>query len=92
MSLYFSLNSSTFCCNVSSVALSTSAPLLVEASPLAVSSPFGVGFGVSLLGALGDSFTPPRGPISANCCPICPNSATTLGCYRDWETDRKSVV
>jgi hypothetical protein len=31
-----------------------------------VPSPFGFGLGVSDLGALGDSLTPPRGPISAS--------------------------
>ena len=65
LSLYFSLNSSAFFCNDSSVALSTSAPRVVPASPLAVPLPLGLGLGVSLLGALGDSLIPPLGPTSA---------------------------
>jgi len=45
--------------------LLTFAPLLVDASPLAVPLPFGFLLGVSLFGAFLLRFTPPLGPISA---------------------------
>jgi len=45
--------------------LLTFAPLLVEASPLAVPFPFGFLLGVDEPGALGDFLTPPLSPISA---------------------------
>ena len=64
--LSLSLNSLTLLSKVFSCSAVTFAPLLPLASPLALPSPVGLGFGVSLFGALRLSFIPPLGPTSAN--------------------------
>ena len=64
-SLYLSLNSSTFFLKVSSISFVITAPLVDDALPFAVPSPFGFEFGVSDFGAFLLSLIPPLSPIVA---------------------------